>query len=673
MPTGLLRDIWTALSSLGDYQHSKLERIWIRFHDNHAAMKDAGLLQPTVSAPTTQATPGHAISLPPIHQPSLTNPELYGVKKIIWIDHHVERPNFSTMPSLSSLTVLEIDEVQYLLELSILLVRSLHTLRELRLGMASTLNIPPSAQQSSETAPLFDGGVFSLLMSKIYNQTKPLGANDPEISKQEDTRAAGEKTKAQASTPKLDIAPPVMSTQTRVPTNTNQIHSGEEESEEGTDPLANQVEGVALDAIDPALYGKDTSALNDGKESMMKFLDGEDHSVVAENSVGRLAGPLQQVGRLNLEVLEIERLTKLSPSVLRKALDFTMLTSLTLLRCGDCSNLWDGLKKEFAPRITRHVMDHVPKADALSQQCLDQPKKISELRPSDMEYPLRLKRIHTDAVSSDLISFLKHTLAPNSLEWLFLQDTEAFLSPITLEAIYRGPLRRHRSSLTKLMIDSAYGPHQSRPRSSAARKWMLNRDVITFITSGKMCKLRELAVALEYKDWHFCLQRLPNIPHLRSLYVPNMSDHPYGNKLNVKDFAMSALDVVALRPEVELCYLAIKHKCFEISEIKRKDPPKRQASSSPTDGHSSDSETEDDDHHDGNDDDSDDGGGAGAANSAVDTPSGAMDSDAGSITSEEDGENEGGVKEWRKTKLKLREILFYDDKISIFKARHGRL
>jgi len=41
------------------------------------------------------------------------------------------------------------------------------------------------------------------------------------------------------------------------------------------------------------------------------------------------------------------------------------------------------------------------------------------------------------------------------------------------------------------------------------------------------------------------------------------------------------------------------------------------------------------------------------------------DSDADSYDGSEDGRN--------KVRLRLREILFYDDKVAIFKARHGKL
>ncbi len=684
MPTGLLRDIWIALSSLGDHRHSKLEKLWIRFHNNHTALKDAGLLQPTVTAQTTQNIPGAAIALPPTQQPSLMDPELYGVEKTLWIDHHVERPNFSTMPSLSSLTVLEIDEVQYLEELSVLLARSISTLRELRLGMASTLNIPPSAQHSSNTAPLFTGGVFALLLSKIYEHTKASGVTGLEsrnydIISQKVTKSIDDETSLGAASANPSSATPPM-TDMQAKNVSNVGLTSLEDPAVGT--LVNRVAGTALDAIDPALFRKDAPEaetgenpgngvenLSDREAEEMSSMDEVDLPTSDCSNVPATASLLNPTEKLKLEVLEIERLAKLSPDVLRKTIDLTILTSLTLLQCGDCSNLWVRLRNEFAPRITRNPSDRARSIKIAGHRSNLRGKKSSEPLQSNVEYRLRLKRIHTDGVSSDLIQFLKNTLAPDSLEWLFLQDTETFPSPVTLEAIYRGPIRRHRSSLAKVMIDSAYGPPSSRQRNNAARKWMLSRDVLTFITSGNMCRVRELAVALEYKDWHFFLQRLPNIPHLRSLHVPNISEHPYGNSLNVKDFALGAIDVVALRPEVELCYLGIKNKCFEILELKQKDKPKGQASSA-VDA-ASDDETEDGDHHGDDDEDSDDGE-AGTA-TPPDIAPGAMDSDTGSITSEEEDEGPLDAAGTKKIRLKLREILFYDDKISIFKARHGRL
>ena len=653
MPTGILHDIWTALASLGDHRPSKLEKVWIRFHDNHTALKDAGLLQPAVTPPNPQPLPATS---PPTAQPPSTNPEPYGVKRIAFVDHLIEKPNFITLPPLRSLTVLEMDEVGYLIELSELLGRSLDTLRELRLGFSDILNIPPSAQHTSDATALFNGGVLSLLMNRI------VGATDSSHTRSE---TIAENT---SMPPAINVKPPIRET------------NSQSES---------QVAEAVLDAIDPALiagtpsrepheilnHDRDTAS-KEAKEKELNVSGHKDVRITDESKYNIVQQSPSPKG-LKLEILEIERLNAFAPILLTKAIDFTMLTTLTILQCGCSSNLWGRLTKEFAPRVVRTHLNSIQKKPS-------DRKQSAASGPRDLEYRLRLRRIHTDVVSTNLISFLKNTLAPDSLEWLFLQDTEASPSSVTLEHIYRGPLRRHRNSLTKVMIDSAFGPPTYR-LNSTARKWMLNRDVLTFITSGKMSKLRELAITLEYKDWHFFLQRLPYIPHLRSLYISNMLDHVYGSSLNIKDVAMGIIDVVALRPEVELCYLAIRDRCYEIQEVKHKEntPKSHQNPSSPNATETaSDDDTEDAEHHnDDEDEDSEDDGGAGATASPppIIDPA-AMDSDTGSITSE-DEEDDGGENGGKggtagknaKTRLKLKDILFYDDKISVFKARHGRI
>jgi hypothetical protein len=69
-------------------------------------------------------------------------------------------------------------------------------------------------------------------------------------------------------------------------------------------------------------------------------------------------------------------------------------------------------------------------------------------------FPLVLRRLHTDAVSPALIAFIKDTLPPDSLESLFLQEGLDCKTTVTIDAIYRGALRRHRRSLKKLLIES---------------------------------------------------------------------------------------------------------------------------------------------------------------------------------------------------------------------------
>ena len=204
---------------------------------------------------------------------------------------------------------------------------------------------------------------------------------------------------------------------------------------------------------------------------------------------------------------------------------------------------------------------------------------------------------------------------------------------------------------------------------------MPTREILIFISSGKMSRIRELSMTIHYKDWHFFLQRLPQIPHLRSLHIPHIVDHPYGVSLNVRDFALSAIDVVALRPEVQLCYLGIKDKCFEILEVKgsKKSKDRNGSASGNTGGGETDDEDDTEIHHDdGDDDDDDDDHDSEDEDPATLTPSQSqgMDSDIDAVTEDDEPDLIGAG---NKIKLKLREILFYEDRISIFKARHGRL
>ncbi|KAL8634641.1 MAG: hypothetical protein Q9228_007770 [Teloschistes exilis] len=297
------------------------------------------------------------------------------------------------------------------------------------------------------------------------------------------------------------------------------------------------------------------------------------------------------------------------------------------------------------------------------------------------EYRLNLRRIHTDTVSSALIQFLKETLAPNSLEWLFLQDSGAVTSessPVTIDQIFKGPIRRHKSSLKKLMIDSA-GPAPS----TRWRKWKFDREILSYIVSGKMGTLREVAFSLDYKDWHFLLQRLPQIPHVRTLYILRISDshlhhHHHSDHLDPKELALQLMDVVAFRPDVELCYLGISNKCFEIMEgtssgddagINFRDGA---AVSANADNSEDDVDSDDDDEDDEDDDDDDDGGGAMDLHPTANASDGNGDDEWMSDT-DADSDILMGEDGTRQPRLKLREILFYDDKVDVFRARHRKL
>jgi hypothetical protein len=168
---------------------------------------------------------------------------------------------------------------------------------------------------------------------------------------------------------------------------------------------------------------------------------------------------------------------------------------------------------------------------------------------------------------------------------------------------------------------------------------------------------------------------------------------------------MQIADIITLRPEIQLCYVGISTKCFEILETRNDKTTSNGAGGNEggangtsvngngaTDAAAGNvqngdgivevdtSEDDDDDEDDDEDDDDDndetedeDGGGDGVDGG---TSTGPTDPD------ETQSENEGGddsdddsfVEDQAfRTRLRLREILFYDDKVAIFKARHGKL
>jgi hypothetical protein len=151
------------------------------------------------------------------------------------------------------------------------------------------------------------------------------------------------------------------------------------------------------------------------------------------------------------------------------------------------------------------------------------------------------------------------------------------------------------------------------------------------------------------------------LPKLRSLYIPYLVNH--GQGLDAREYALQIVDIVALRPELEICYLGIMKKCFEVLEQKpgsentnRGRPGINDDSGSEEEDDNDDGSVDEDDEDGDNDDDDD------SEDTASDSTGTYEDSELGSEEDEKDIPS-----------LRLREILYYDDKVSIFKARHGRL
>ena len=160
-----------------------------------------------------------------------------------------------------------------------------------------------------------------------------------------------------------------------------------------------------------------------------------------------------------------------------------------------------------------------------------------------------------------------------------------------------------------------------------------------------------------------------------------MADHVHGANVDPRELALQIVDIVALRPEVELCYMGIANKCFEILENRRNSsvetwPPDQTQPGDQMHGATDDNaESEDDDEDDDDDEDAEAEDNLGMdvdeeTESSSDADSDGDESESG-WSDDSGGQWAGGKK--GAPRLRLREILFYDDKVAVFKARHGRL
>lgn len=422
MPTGVLSDIFMALASLRMADGtSKLEKVWIRWHDN----SDAAIGSTTTSSGIPdQAQP--ALAVPPLPPPinpstsmqphSITSMRVLPVK---YSESSVEYPTFSVLPALESLTALDIDEISYLDEMAILIERSKSKLQELQIGIS----------QKACTAD------FVQLWDDPNLQQIDIDARWPGESRIGNRRLGG-------------------------------------------------VLGVVFGRVydirkkpTPKVKEKEPSSYASSGLTMVASTGPQGNNKTSCNGRRRLDG------KLRLKALGLERIA-IHSQVCTRAIDWTVLTSLTILNCTYSETLWKTLKRQFQPiRLASG-----------SSSC------------AQMQFHLALKDIHTDNASEPLISFIKETLAPNTLEVLFLQDRRrnpagSITPSITVDKIFKGAIKRHRLSLKKLLLDSAV----RRSRRPDARRcwmdWMLTSEMVSYITSGRMSNLRELAAAFDYYDW----------------------------------------------------------------------------------------------------------------------------------------------------------------------------
>lgn len=691
MPTGVLRDVWMALASLGtrdDGHDCRLERVWVRWHDN----QDQG---PLASPPPPGSMPGpQSVNLPSILAGSA--PSLFQIPPY----PRVEFPTFSILPPLKSLSVLDIDELPYAEEMSVLIDRSLDKLQELRVGIASHAQfdiwVRPAEDPTPVLPPLMTGmgdsprpgGILGILVHRFcaafshHKQDNLTSTSEPpRTSEAEDATVEPPRDVERDE----DVEDPISASEI------NQL--GVLLSAHSISDAQPAVTPLSTTKHRPPSDRPHSSKHNDSQQSGDTFLDSKQ-----ENRSTR---------KLFLETLELERVY-LSIAVLSKAIDWSRLTTLTLLGCRNHEQLWKALRRRFTPSSRRRASSSQFRmsSNGMSSMVLrSQTSTPTNPATSTADYPLKLKRLHTDMVSPSLIAFIKDTLAPDSLEWLFLQENTAYKSPVSIDSIYKGAVRRHRSSLTKLLIDSTLRIDDPDRPNNNWKRWVCNRDLITCITSGKM-RLRELSMSIDYKDWHYFLRRLPNATTLRSLHISNIAEHVNGT-VHSREAAMQVLDIVTLRPELELCYLGIQSQCFEILEYIT--PRKVSSSSSgiggdhpgddmgphhhhngghPQPGQNTMNNTHvhnpmvpphlhhHHNHHDDSHDEDGPDGGAEPNDDGSDSDFDAVSDEAGDLSDDDDRGSDAdgaGNGNSQKPAWRLREILFYDDKISIFKARHGRL
>ena len=510
MPTGIVRDVWDALSSLSDREDgkpSKLESIWIRCHDSKHTI---------ASADQDDSQIPHSQSLGSRRNPGKSRGFLDPSYR------RIEHPNLSILSPLKSITVLEIDELAYLEELSVLLEKSINCLRELRIGSAKMWHAkdwPAGSTEASDTdIDSIQGyanadGMLGIAMRRLYNykrKTRPvveviaesltppkqpitdLNHNKANVDSLVGITDDHEKPPGGAGVYQLPHPSPVPSP---VPDAAEATNQGGCPVTVCTGPIYCSGPADVPQLTEVGMFNsvnRATTILGPRENIISESTQSLNSEHVSIHSSGRYASSCAQHSdrrkTLRLQVLELERIS-LGIDVLKKTIDWTSLTSLTLLNCELDENLWKALRRVYSPR---------PNFSASSP---------SRTNPPPLEYNLNLKRIRTNNVSPSLIAFLKETLAPNTLECMILQDNYSLGSKVTIETIFRGPLRRHRASLRKIMIDSGDNRSQGSRRSSCWKKWTFTREVINFVTSGKMASLRELALAIDYKDWvlmHCC-------------------------------------------------------------------------------------------------------------------------------------------------------------------------
>lgn len=466
MPTGVLRDVWLALSSLqnrnGDH-NCRLERVWVRWHDN----SDATHISPVQSSTTSgNATAGGTLTSVGWAMPSGSVPGTMQSqhRPRSYAQSRVEYPTLSVLPPLRSLSVLDIDELDYLDEMSILIAKSKDRLRELRVGISAKagnrdfaiawdgpdlyqVDHKASWPGASTIGDRRLGGVLGVLLGRVFDirtrqkakteksdptpllpSSSPLHATVLHVHSEATVSTVGvapqhvgttqdfveeERIGKKGSATLEEVAKPpgvALSTDEEFPSNDPDnldLNHQQPSDATGVEPptTPQNVDSLAAIVSASTIHEQNHSTVPSKVLTEPPNRHSQTPNQKEPNLPNRQSSKREKLDdKLRLQTLELERIS-LSVAVLQKAFDWSVLANLTILDCAQHDRLWVMLRRQFMPTPLGPSNSTAKHGATVA-----------------LQYHLNLKKVHTDAASPALILFLKETLAPNTLEILFLQD-----------------------------------------------------------------------------------------------------------------------------------------------------------------------------------------------------------------------------------------------------------
>ncbi|KAI5466423.1 hypothetical protein BGZ63DRAFT_131184 [Mariannaea sp. PMI_226] len=607
MPTGVSSNVFMSLSCLEEDNPGILDGVWIRWH------------QDSPTTPSSSSSPiFHNVHVPPPPphlapqanppSPPSSNPESLGspapllnpYRRVPYRESSVEYPTYSILPALQSIAALDVNELSYLDELAILVERSKSVIREFRLSIA--------------TRSVGDD------FAQIKGDQRRLRQYDPDACWPGESRIGDRRLGG--------VLGIVLARVYDIRENHPRSAKRDPEPRSSSAVAGSSHASPMLPLTEPPAGASTNQFGSRGKPST------DETSPIAEKAESKLT----------LECLELAQVP-LYTAIAANAFDWTVLTTLTILDCDRSDRLWRLLRETFrsTPSPTRPL-----RRESSGRHLKEVPV-----------YHLKLKNIHVDITTFAFLQFVKDTLAPHTLEILFLHDRRRTPRPtVPIAKVYEQTVKRHLGSLKKLLLDSSHPDTLSHSGDMRRMCWALPSDLLLEVTSGCMTALKELSVCVSPRDWHTILQRLPNMPKLTALHIPSLGRE--NSPAESTQLALQIVDVITLRPEIRLCFLAIRDFCFQIVESTHGSP------------------------------DSDHGIWNSSVSSLSETSSthpsddGLMSHDGNIPAEDSDGESQSSRRflsnssawfagqESSKT-YRLRNIAFYDECVAIFKARHGTL